>query len=153
MEIIQAFKLTQAFPGEQGKKDIITAYLNEIYYGQNAYGIAAAADVYFGKDLGELTVAEAALLAGIPQRPAEWDPYKYAHKERSEEGQQEDPSGRATDPDAGRRLAASPRTTATEPAGRSASARRRRCAPPPPVVRRDFVAPPPRTRARVAGHH
>ncbi|MFV2062787.1 MAG: transglycosylase domain-containing protein, partial [Chloroflexota bacterium] len=57
-ELIQAFKLTQAFPGEEGKKDIITAYLNEIFYGQ-AYGISAAAAVYFRKDLDELSVAEA----------------------------------------------------------------------------------------------
>jgi membrane peptidoglycan carboxypeptidase len=81
-ELIQAFKLTQAFPGEDGKKDIITAYLNEIFYGQNAYGIAAAANVYFGKELSELTVAEAALLAGVPQAPSLLDPYKYAKREK-----------------------------------------------------------------------
>ena len=81
-ELIQAFKLTQAFPGDQGKKDIITAYLNEIFYGQNAYGIAAAADVYFGKELSELTIAEAALLAGVPQAPSLLDPYKYAKREK-----------------------------------------------------------------------
>ena len=49
-EILQSYKLTQAFPGEDGKKEIITAYLNEIFYG-GAYGIAAAADVFFGKRL------------------------------------------------------------------------------------------------------
>jgi penicillin-binding protein 1A len=81
-EIIQAYKLTQAFPGEEGKKAIITAYLNEIFYGQNAYGIAAAADVYFGKELSELTIAESALLAGIPQAPSVLDPYKYAKREK-----------------------------------------------------------------------
>ncbi|MFV2064043.1 MAG: transglycosylase domain-containing protein [Chloroflexota bacterium] len=80
-ELIQAFKLTQAFPGEEGKMDIITAYLNEIFYGQ-AYGIAAAADVYFAKELGELTIAEAALLAGIPQDPVKFDLFKHAEKER-----------------------------------------------------------------------
>jgi membrane peptidoglycan carboxypeptidase len=81
-ELIQAFKLTQAFPGEEGKRDIITAYLNEIFYGQNAYGIAAAADVYFGKELDELTISEAALLAGVPQSPSLLDPYKYAKREK-----------------------------------------------------------------------
>jgi membrane peptidoglycan carboxypeptidase len=81
-EIIQAFKLTQAFPGEQGKRDIITAYLNEIFYGQNAYGIAAAADVYFGKRLSELTIAEAALLAAVPQSPNALDPYNFAKREK-----------------------------------------------------------------------
>ena len=73
-EILQAYKLTQAFPGEEGKKEIITAYLNQIPYG-GAYGIAAAADVYFGKDLEELTLSEAALLAAIPQEPANLYPY------------------------------------------------------------------------------
>jgi len=81
-ELIQAYKLTQAFPGEEGKKAIITAYLNEIFYSQNAYGIAAAANVYFGKELDELTISEAALLAAIPQSPSLLDPYKYAKRER-----------------------------------------------------------------------
>jgi membrane peptidoglycan carboxypeptidase len=80
-ELIQSFKLTQAFPGEEGKKKIITAYLNEIFYGQ-AYGIAAAANVYFRKDLDELSVAEAALLASIPQSPTKFDLYKNAKVER-----------------------------------------------------------------------
>ncbi len=74
-EILQAYKLTQAFPGEEGKKDIITAYLNEIPYGA-AYGVSAAAEVYFGKNLDQLTVSEAALLAAIPQEPGNLYPYK-----------------------------------------------------------------------------
>ena len=49
-ELLQAYKLTQAFPGEEGKKAIITAYLNEISYG-TASGIAAAAELYLGKKL------------------------------------------------------------------------------------------------------
>ncbi|MFO1539256.1 MAG: transglycosylase domain-containing protein [Chloroflexota bacterium] len=77
-EIIQSFKLTQAFPGETGKERIITAYLNQIFYGHNAYGISAAADVYFGKKLADLTPMEAALLAGLPQSPSILDPYRYA---------------------------------------------------------------------------
>jgi penicillin-binding protein 1A len=80
-ELIQSFKLTQAFPGEEGKKDIITAYLNEIFYGQ-ADGIAAAAKVYFDKELNELTVSEAALLAGIPQNPVRFDLFKNSKNER-----------------------------------------------------------------------
>jgi membrane peptidoglycan carboxypeptidase len=79
-EIIQAFKLTQAFPGESGKRRIITAYLNQIFYGKNAYGIAAAADVFFRKPLDKLSVAEVALLTGLPQSPVLLDPYKYAKK-------------------------------------------------------------------------
>jgi penicillin-binding protein 1A len=66
-EILQAKNLTLAFPGEEGKQRILTAYLNQIYYGHNAYGIAAAAEVYFGvTDLKLLTPAQAALLAGMP---------------------------------------------------------------------------------------
>ena len=65
MEILQARRLTLAFPGEAGKQRIMTAYLNQIYYGHNAYGVAAAAETYFGiKELDQLTPAQAALLAG-----------------------------------------------------------------------------------------
>ncbi len=78
-EILQAYKLTQAFPGEEGKKQIITAYLNQIPYGA-AYGVAAAADVYFGKDLDQLTISEAALLAAIPQEPGNLYPYATTKK-------------------------------------------------------------------------
>jgi membrane peptidoglycan carboxypeptidase len=82
LEVIQATRLTDAFPGEAGKQAIITAYLNEIYYGHQAYGIAAAAEVYFGvRDLAELTPAQAALLAGLPKAPSIYDPYRYAVKD------------------------------------------------------------------------
>jgi membrane peptidoglycan carboxypeptidase len=78
-EILQARRLTLAFPGREGKERIITAYLNQIYYGHNAYGIAGAAEVYFGiRDLSELTVAQAALLAGLPQAPNSYDLFKWA---------------------------------------------------------------------------
>ena len=53
-ELIQSMRLSDAFPGEAGKDRIITAYLNEIFYGHGAYGIAAAAEIYFGvTDLAE----------------------------------------------------------------------------------------------------
>jgi membrane peptidoglycan carboxypeptidase len=73
-ELLQAFKLTQAFPGEEGKKAIITAYLNQASYGA-AEGIAAAAELYLHKDLDELTLSEAALLAAIPQEPSSLYPW------------------------------------------------------------------------------
>jgi membrane peptidoglycan carboxypeptidase len=77
-ELIQASRLTEAYPGEQGKRKIITAYLNEIFYGHDAYGIAAAARIYFGvSDLSRLTIAQAALLAGLPKSPSNFDPYRY----------------------------------------------------------------------------
>jgi membrane peptidoglycan carboxypeptidase len=78
LEVIQAARLTDAFPGEAGKQQIITAYLNEIYYGHRAYGIAAAAEIYFGADIGDLTPAQAALLAGLAKAPSVYDPYRYA---------------------------------------------------------------------------
>ena len=79
LEVLQASRLTGAYPGEEGKQKIITAYLNEIYYGHEAYGIAAAAEIYFGvTDLAKLTPAQAALLAGLPKAPSVYDPYRYA---------------------------------------------------------------------------
>ncbi len=80
-ELLQAYKLTQAFPGEEGKKAIITAYLNEVSYGA-ASGIAAAAELYLGKKLSELTVSEAALLAAIPQSPSVLYPWARDSKGR-----------------------------------------------------------------------
>jgi membrane peptidoglycan carboxypeptidase len=78
-ELIQSSRLTAAYPGEAGKQQIITAYLNEIFYGHDAYGIAAAARIYFGvTDLSKLTIAQAALLAGLPKSPSNFDPYRYA---------------------------------------------------------------------------
>ena len=85
-ELIQANRLTEAFPGETGKQQIITAYLNEIFYGADAYGIAAAARVYFGiKDLADLTPAQAALLAALPKSPTTLNPYRFV--KRNAEGQ------------------------------------------------------------------
>ena len=75
-EIIQSFKLTQAFPGETGKQEIIKAYLNQIPYGGAVHGIKAAASAYLGKSIGQLTLAEAAFLAAIPQEPGNLYPYK-----------------------------------------------------------------------------
>jgi membrane peptidoglycan carboxypeptidase len=78
-ELIQSVRLTEAYPGEEGKQKVMTAYLNEIFYGHDAYGIAAAARIYFGVgDLSKLTIAQAALLAGLPKSPSNFDPYRYA---------------------------------------------------------------------------
>ncbi len=72
-EIIQSIRLTQAYPGEEGKQAIIEAYLNNNYYGNRAYGVAAAAQAYWRKPLGELSLAQFALLAGIPKSPSNYD--------------------------------------------------------------------------------
>ncbi len=72
-EIVQSIRLTNAFPGEKGKQRIITAYLNQNFYGNNSYGVAAAARNYFEKSLDELTLAEAAIIAALPQSPSSYD--------------------------------------------------------------------------------
>ncbi len=56
------------------KEQILQTYLNVIFFGQRTYGVAAAAETYFGKPLDELSVAEAATLAGLPQAPSRYNP-------------------------------------------------------------------------------
>jgi len=58
------------------KDSILELYLNEIFLGQNSYGVAAAAQTYFNKTLGELSVAEAAFLAALPQAPSNYHPVR-----------------------------------------------------------------------------
>ena len=73
-EIIQSVRLTQEFPGNDGKQAIITAYLNLNFYGNQSYGVAAAAQGYFGiTDLSKLTIAQAAIIAGLLQAPSAYD--------------------------------------------------------------------------------
>ncbi len=69
-EIMLALLLTQ----RRSKEDILALYLNEIYYGNLAYGAQTAAQTFFGKNVQDLTLGEAALLAGLPQAPANLDP-------------------------------------------------------------------------------
>lgn len=69
-EAILAVEVTRRYPKDQ----ILTMYLNAIYYGNLSYGIQAAAQTYFGKDVSELDLAQASLLAGLPQAPALYDP-------------------------------------------------------------------------------
>jgi penicillin-binding protein 1A len=56
------------------RKQILAAYLNEVFYGRHAYGAQAAAQTYFSKSASELTLGQAALLAGLPQAPTTYDP-------------------------------------------------------------------------------
>ncbi len=75
-ENILALQVTAAYPGIAGKEKILETYLNLIFYGNGSYGIKAAAANYFGiTDLSQLTLAQAAFLAGIPQLPSVYDPY------------------------------------------------------------------------------
>ncbi|MCE5258985.1 MAG: penicillin-binding protein 1C [Chloroflexi bacterium] len=70
-EAILAVEITRRYE----KDEILEVYLNEVYFGNMAYGISAAAESYFGKQPTDLTLSESALLAGMLQSPAMYDPY------------------------------------------------------------------------------
>jgi penicillin-binding protein 1A len=70
-ELILAYKMEAVSTKEQ----ILETYLNQIYFGQGAYGVASAAQSYFGKELGQLTLAESAFLAGLPKSPSRFSPF------------------------------------------------------------------------------
>lgn len=71
-EVFITLQIEQQF----GKDEILEAYLNQIDFGSGIYGVELAAQTYFSKHADELTVAEAAMLAGIPRWPARYNPYK-----------------------------------------------------------------------------
>lgn len=71
-ELILAYKMELVLTKEQ----ILELYLNQIYFGQGAYGVASAAQSYFGKDLSSLTIGESAFLAGLPKSPNHYSPFK-----------------------------------------------------------------------------
>ena len=73
-EALLAYRLERAL----SKKDILTIYLNEIYLGEGAYGVEAAALTYFGKRAADLNLAEMALLAGLTQSPGNYSPLRGA---------------------------------------------------------------------------
>ncbi|MDY0408291.1 transglycosylase domain-containing protein [Paracerasibacillus soli] len=73
---VQEMWLSLKLERQYSKEQILEMYLNKIFYGSHAYGVARAAEVYFGKtDLKELTLPEAAILAGLPQRPTAYNPF------------------------------------------------------------------------------
>jgi penicillin-binding protein 1A len=69
-EAILAFQLERTY----SKNEILTRYLNQVYFGSGAYGIKSAAKIYFGKSINELTIAECALIAGLPKAPSWYSP-------------------------------------------------------------------------------
>ena len=77
-EVFLALRLEREF----SKEEILTLYLNRIFLGQRAYGIGAAAQVYFDKNASELTLAEAALIAGLPRSPSLDNPVASAERAR-----------------------------------------------------------------------
>ena len=70
-EACLAIKLAQRWP----KQKVLDEYLNTVYYGNHAYGVEAAAQTYFAKHASQLSLLQAALLAGLPQAPSIYDPY------------------------------------------------------------------------------
>jgi penicillin-binding protein 1A len=80
-EAILAYRIDKAF----NKKEILFLYLNQIYLGHGAYGVEAAAENYFGKSVKEMNLAECAILAGLPQAPSKYSPFK--HPERAKQRQ------------------------------------------------------------------
>ena len=70
-EIVLAYRIESALSKDQ----ILELYMNQIYLGEHAYGFGSAAQIYYGKPVKDLTLAEAAMLAGLPQRPSLHNPY------------------------------------------------------------------------------
>ncbi|MGH8641923.1 MAG: penicillin-binding protein 1A, partial [Burkholderiales bacterium] len=81
-EVLLAFKIESNLSKDQ----ILELYVNQIYLGQRAYGFAAASQIYFGKPLAELSLAEAAMLAGLPKAPSRYNPI--ANATRAKQRQQ-----------------------------------------------------------------
>jgi membrane peptidoglycan carboxypeptidase len=87
-EAILALRVSDEYPGQQGKEQILAMYMNQVYYGNNAYGIKAAARAYFGKDItsdrpqDKLSIGEAAMLVGLVRSPSSLDPTKEAVERR-----------------------------------------------------------------------
>ncbi len=69
-EIILSLKIEQQF----SKQEILELYLNKIFLGHRSYGIASAAETYYGKTLGELNLAQQAMIAGLPKAPSQYNP-------------------------------------------------------------------------------
>jgi penicillin-binding protein 1A len=79
IEAMMAFQIERKY----SKDEILTLYLNEIYFGHGVYGLAAATELYYGKEPKDLTIAECAILAGIPKSPVAYSPIR--NPKRNEE--------------------------------------------------------------------
>src|SRR5688572_6346082 len=81
-EALLAFKIEHSLTKEQ----ILELYVNQIYLGQRAYGFGAASQIYFGKALGELSLAETAMLAGLPKAPSLYNPIANPQRAKQRQG-------------------------------------------------------------------
>jgi penicillin-binding protein 1A len=82
---IKEVLLSLRLEGQFSKDEILYLYLNQIYLGAGAYGVAAAAQVYFNKNIEDVTLPEAALLAGLPQAPSRTSPIHHEKRARARE--------------------------------------------------------------------
>ncbi len=80
-EVLLAYKIE----ANLSKDEILELYVNQIYLGQRAYGFAAAAQIYYGKPLAQVEVAEAAMLAGLPKAPSAFNPVVNPKRARTRE--------------------------------------------------------------------
>jgi penicillin-binding protein 1A len=78
-EVILSYRIEKDFT----KEEILFLYLNQIYLGHGAYGVQAAAENYFGKSVKELSLAECAILAGLPQAPTRYSPFRHPEQARA----------------------------------------------------------------------
>ena len=78
-EVILSYRIEKDF----SKEEILFLYLNQIYLGHGAYGVQAAAENYFGKSVKELSLAECAILAGLPQAPTRYSPFRNPEQARA----------------------------------------------------------------------
>ncbi|MFZ5863387.1 MAG: penicillin-binding protein 1A [Nitrospirota bacterium] len=81
-EMLLALKIERML----SKDEILEMYLNQIYFGHGAYGVQAAAKTYFAKDVGELTLAEMAFIAGLPKAPTNYSPYFNPERAKQRQG-------------------------------------------------------------------
>jgi penicillin-binding protein 1A len=81
-ELLLTFKIESTL----SKDEILDLYMNQIYLGHRSYGFAAACRTYFGKPLGEITLAEAAMLAGIPKAPSRFNPMANMQRAKTRQG-------------------------------------------------------------------
>jgi penicillin-binding protein 1A len=75
-EAILAYRIDKTFT----KEEVLYLYLNQIYLGHGAYGVEAAAENYFGKSVSQLNLAECAILAGLPQAPSRYSPFRFPER-------------------------------------------------------------------------
>lgn len=81
-EAILAYRIDQVLTKEQ----VLHIYLNQIYLGEKSYGVEAASQTYFGKSVQDLTLAEMAILAGLPQAPSRYSPFKHYNQAKKRQG-------------------------------------------------------------------